>query len=195
MNVDNRTHESVRKGSRAGKPDPKVIIKALRNILIIPEHREKLEPDVRWEAVFSLSKPAAVSDRTGSGLRGGHSACLRRADCHPTNQTPARIRTMPAISRIPMASPKITADNSNADTGMRLTNTPAREGPTPLTPYNQACCPKAVANTMRYNRASQPETGTTPTPVTSSFRSVQSSGICRRSEISKVVQLTVSGDR
>lgn len=44
MNVDDRTHESVRKGSQAGKPDQKVIIKALLNILIIPEHRQKIGP-------------------------------------------------------------------------------------------------------------------------------------------------------
>ncbi|WHZ22907.1 MAG: hypothetical protein OJF47_002019 [Nitrospira sp.] len=55
MNVDDRSHESLRKGSQVVKPDSKVIRQELlRNTLIIPEHREKVESEVRRAAVISF---------------------------------------------------------------------------------------------------------------------------------------------
>jgi len=91
-----------------------------------------------WDPLLHVPLPEAAS--YSSHINDGrwatmecvfYAACFCSADCHPTNQTPARMRTIPATSRTPITSPKTGADRSSAETGMRLTNTPAREGPTP----------------------------------------------------------------
>src|SRR3989442_189056 len=91
------------------------------------------------------------------------------ADWRFTSHTPASTRTMPATSVNPICSPRRSADKTSAETGTKLTKTPARDGPMPCTPQSQACCPSAVANTIRQPITSQSPSSTEPGPTVRAF--------------------------